>query len=443
MRPCRYSRGADQPAIPNSWGYAGTEPSTRGRSSTSKGQGTWAPERLLADLERLALRAPTRAEFFDEAAARLKRAVPFDGACWHTLDPGSNLITEHRLQDIPDRFPILANNEYAVQDFNKFEQLAHAERKAATLSDATAGHPDRSPRFRDLLTPAGLGPELRSAFVADGATWGALILVRRAGRPEFEDRDVELLSRASSLFARAVRRGLIAEGCESGLALPDAPGVIELDAAGALIRASSSAEPLLAELSGGTVGTGVRSSSIHAVASATRTMIAVADAAGTMTLPKSVVKTPAGRWLVLHGGFLGAPDSEEVAVFIQRAHPTLVAPLLLKAYGLTAREQEVTQLILRGATTIQAAQRLMISPHTISDHLKSIFDKTDARTRGELSAKLFFSEHLHRIQERVPVGHDASFIDAPRPRGRDTERLPHRDASDPTLHPNSPPASNG
>ena len=77
-------------------------------------------------------------EFFDEAAARLKRTVPFDGACWHTLDPGSDLITQHRLQDLPDRFPILANNEYAVEDVNKFADLARAGRKAATLAEATA-----------------------------------------------------------------------------------------------------------------------------------------------------------------------------------------------------------------------------------------------------------------------------------------------------------------
>ena len=392
-------------------------------TTTNANGGTWAPERLLDDLERLALRAPTRVEFFDEAAARLKRTVPFDGACWHTLDPGSDLITQHRLQDLPDRFPVLANNEYAVDDVNKFDQLARAKRKAATITEATGGHPERSPRFRELLTPAGVGPELRSAFVADGATWGALILVRRAGRPDFEEGDTELLSNASALFARAVRRGLIAEACESTVALPDAPGVIELDAGGGLIRASSSAEPLLAELAPGSVDAAVRSASIHAVASATRTAIAATGAAGTAGLPSSVVRTAAGTWLVLHGGLLGTPRSGEVAVFIQRAHPTVVAPLLLRAYGLTPREQEVTQLILRGTTTIQAAQRLAISPHTISDHMKSIFEKTGARTRGELSATLFFGEHLPRIQDRVAVGDDASFIDAPRPREPDAAPL--------------------
>jgi DNA-binding CsgD family transcriptional regulator len=133
------------------------------------------------------------------------------------------------------------------------------------------------------------------------------------------------------------------------------------------------------------------------------------------------VKTPSGTWLVLHGGLLGAPGSGHVAIFIQRAHPTLVAPLLLKAHGLTPREQEVAQLTLRGATSAQAARRLRISPHTVNDHLKAIFEKTGARTRGELSATLFFGEHLPRIEHQVPIGDDASFIDAPRPRGPDTD----------------------
>ena len=379
-------------------------------------KGAWTAERVLADLEHLAMRCSSRAQFFDEAAVRLKHAFPFDGACWHTLDPGSDLITQHRLQDLEDHFPVLANNEYALQDVNKFQTLAQAKRKAATMSEATGGHVERSPRFRDLLAPGGFGPELRGAFVADGATWGALILVRRADQPEFERSDVDLLDAASALFARAVRRGLVVEACEAAPAVADAPGVIELDGAGDLIRASSSAEPLLCELSGTTLEAGVASPAIHAVANATRAALAAGRASETPVLPSSAVKTAAGTWLVLHGALLGSAPAQAVAVFIQRAHPRLVAPLLLKAFGLTAREQEVAQLVLRGATTTQAAQRLSISPHTVGDHLKAIFEKTDTRTRGGLSAKLFFGEHLPRIQEDTRLGDDASFIDAPRPR---------------------------
>ena len=383
-------------------------------------RGTWAPERVLADLERLALRAQSRVQFFDEATARLRRAFTFDVSCWHTLDPGSDLVTEHHLKGIEDRFPILAHNEYSEEDVNKFAALARAGRKAATLTEATGGHPERSARFRNLLTRGGLGPELRSAFVVDGTAWGSLILARRAAQPEFSERDVDLLDRASALFARAVRRGLVAEACEAPPPGADAPGVVELDAAGGLVRASSTAEPLLAELSGSDRDSGPLSPAVHTIAAATRNAIAQAGDAVPATLPSAPVRTAAGSWLVLHGGLLGSSGSQGVAVFIQRAHPTLVAPLLLKAFGLTPREQEVAQLTLRGATTIQTAARLDISPHTVTDHIKSIFDKTGARTRGELSATLFFGEHLPRIQNRVPVGDDASFIDAPRPRRLDT-----------------------
>ena len=394
----------------------GLDASELGRETTTTSGETWAPRLLLSEVERLALRALSRAEFFDQAAARLKRAIPFDGACWHTLDPGSDLITQHRLQDLPDRFEVLADNEYAVADVNKFEQLARGARRAATMSQATAGRPQSSPRFRELLTPAGFGPELRSAFVADGACWGALILVRHAGQPEFTDADVDLVAGASSLFARAVRRGLVAEAAENAVPAAQAPGVLEFGASGELTRASSSAYSLLVELSGTSVEDGVRAPAVQAIASATRAAIAAAGR-GAPALPSATVKTPAGTWLVLHGGLLGAPGSGEHAVFVQRAHPTLVAPLLLRAYGLTPREQQVTQLVLRGATTAQIAARLAISRHTVADHLKVIFDKTGARTRGELSATLFFGEHLPRIQDRVALGDDASFADVPRPRG--------------------------
>jgi DNA-binding CsgD family transcriptional regulator len=262
------------------------------------------------------------------------------------------------------------------------------------------GHaPDRGQSQRAAASPPGRcsAVELRPGHRARSPVRLPVRLRRRAPIGRFAGRDRGLRAPARRRSVGRRERGVLG-----------------------VIRTSSTAEPLLAELSGGTVEAGVRSASIHAIASATRTAVAAVGAAGAPTLPSSAIKTPAGTWLVLHGGLLGASHSGEVAVFIQRAHPTVVAPLLLKAYGLTPREQEVTQLILRGATTIQAAGRLEISPHTVTDHMKSIFEKTGARTRGELSATLFFGEHLPRIQHQMPIGDDASFIDAPRPRGRHT-----------------------
>ncbi|HEY2436200.1 MAG TPA: hypothetical protein VGH93_03405, partial [Solirubrobacteraceae bacterium] len=254
-------------------------------------RGKWAPDRVLAELERLALRAQPRNQFFDEATDRLRRAFAFDVSCWHTLDPGSDLVTAHHLMGAEDHFPLLARNEYAEEDVNKFAALARQDRKAATLTEATGGHPERSARFRNFLSRGGLGPELRSAFVADGTAWGSLILARRADQPDFTQRDADLLDRASALLARAVRRGLVMEACESHEEVADAPGVLELDPEGALVRASSSAQPLLDELSGGGVDAGVRAPAVHAIAAATRTAIARAGGMTTPTLPSAPVRT--------------------------------------------------------------------------------------------------------------------------------------------------------
>jgi len=55
----------------------------------------------------------------------------------------------------------------------------------------------------------------------------------------------------------------------------------------------------------------------------------------------------------------------------------------MSAYGLTEREQEVTRLILQGHATAAIAGRLAVSPHTVQQHLKGIFDKTGVRGRRE------------------------------------------------------------
>jgi DNA-binding CsgD family transcriptional regulator len=106
------------------------------------------------------------------------------------------------------------------------------------------------------------------------------------------------------------------------------------------------------------------------------------------------VRSPRGRWLVLHATCLrdleGDPGS--VAVVIEPAHGEEIAPIIVEAYALSPREQEVTRLIARGAGTAEIAATLFVSPHTVRDYVKTIFDKAGVSSRGELTAK-FFAEH--------------------------------------------------
>jgi DNA-binding CsgD family transcriptional regulator len=109
------------------------------------------------------------------------------------------------------------------------------------------------------------------------------------------------------------------------------------------------------------------------------------------------VRTPSGVWLLVHGSMLGdGPDARSV-VILEPARTPELAPLVADAYGLTERERAVTQLVAQGLGTSAIADRLNLSPWTIQDHLKTIFDKTGTGTRGELVARLFFEHYAPRL----------------------------------------------
>ena len=124
------------------------------------------------------------------------------------------------------------------------------------------------------------------------------------------------------------------------------------------------------------------------------------------------VLSRSGTWVVLHGaplvdGAAGAGRGD------RRARPPgRISPLLMSAYGLTEREQEVTRLVLQGDSTAEIAERLVVSAHTVQQHLKSIFDKTGVRSRRDLVGKVFFAHYEPRVRDNEdaspPTGRSAA-----------------------------------
>src|SRR5439155_15310469 len=111
------------------------------------------------------------------------------------------------------------------------------------------------------------------------------------------------------------------------------------------------------------------------------------------------VLSQAGPWIMLHGASLVSDGRRRIAVIVEPAHPARIAPLLMAAYGLTEREQEVTRLVLQGESTTQIAERLVVSPHTVQEHLKRVFEKTGVRSRRDLVGKVFFSHYEPRVRD--------------------------------------------
>lgn len=63
--------------------------------------------------------------------------------------------------------------------------------------------------------------------------------------------------------------------------------------------------------------------------------------------------------------------------------------LRTSAYGLSPREQQVVELVVRGASTREIAATLVISEYTVQDHLSHVFDKVDVRSRRALVKRLY------------------------------------------------------
>jgi DNA-binding CsgD family transcriptional regulator len=355
-----------------------------------------SPERLRDDLTRLAHRDCDVREFSRAAAGTLHRAVEFDGFCLLTLDPATLLPTGEVVENglPPAATSRLAKIEVAEEDFNKFGSLARAERPVASLSESTGGDLDRSLRHREVRAPHGLGDELRAALVRDESTWGGLTLMRDRGRPRFTPRETSVVAAVARQLAEGLRRAIVRQAVSA----PDSDGsgetgVIVLEPDDSIALTNSAAEAWLEQLADGGSNADRVPGPVAAVATRARSVAgghAAAEASAR-------VATATGPWLLLSGSVLGdGPDARSVVV-IEPARAPELAPLIADAYELTDRERTITQLVAHGFDTAAIAGRLNLSPWTVQDHLKSIFEKTATGSRGELVARLFFDHYAPRL----------------------------------------------
>ncbi len=104
--------------------------------------------------------------------------------------------------------------------------------------------------------------------------------------------------------------------------------------------------------------------------------IEAADDPAALPQPRLRVRTRSGDWLLLHASRLHRPHlAPRAVVVIERLEDLELAPFITQMLGLTQREGEVCQLVLRGLATKDISARLRISAHTVQDHLKRISTK--------------------------------------------------------------------
>ncbi len=344
-------------------------------------------------IKRLDLAGGTIEEQQREVARLLASHVGADACALVTLDPATFITTRCDLWGAPHdpaHDEVFGRLEHASDgDLLLIPDLLRRARPAAALVRESGGDPNRSARFRTALSPLGVRDELRCVLVSRGACWGFAALYRLGG--VFEPSDERAASDHGAAVADLLRRAML----RSLLAMPEGdsqpPGLVRPTRGGGLVALTPEGEHWMA--AGG-----------PRLAEAVRRLVAISDAGQPLDL---LVSVESGRVFQVHATTV---DSTPAAI-IEAPRPLAVALRIVAVWGLTPRERELTGLVAQGRTTAEIAAELGITPYTVQDHLKAVFDKAGVSSRRALVASLFLDHALPRIEKAIPPSPYGWFVE--------------------------------
>ena len=358
-------------------------------------------ERVRRDVDIVARAGLDIDTFLAEAVDSLQRAVPHVAACLATVDPSTELLTGTRKygdllgRDAHDHEWGLI--EYGTIERTAFSEMSQAGIAATGVHEVYGGDTQRSNRLSTFMKPHfGYSDELRVVFRDSGSqVWGGAAFFRDPESGPFQQGEINFVGSLSAAFAAGMRTGLLARTATSAPPPASAgPTVLIVGSDDEIKQTSMGAEQRLGELESPTHNARWTAIITSLVAAARR------YARGESAVPpRSRVRARSGMWLVLHATPLLGPEgaSGDVVVTVEEARPPEIVPLVVAAFGLTPRERDVTQLVLQGVDTKEIAATMHVSTYTVQDHLKSVFDKADVRSRRELIARIYFDQYVPRM----------------------------------------------
>jgi DNA-binding CsgD family transcriptional regulator len=292
-----------------------------------------------------------------------------------TTDPGTGAFAGSFLFDIPELAAAeFFANEMSGTDVVPFRSLARAPAPIASLFETTEHRPKSSARWRDIIEPLGWGDELRGAVRGGGSTWGYVCLHREAGERAFDDQDAARLSEFLPAIAGLLRRVTISEPADYSRL---GSGVLLVGPDQTLVGTSGAATAWIDEL-----GPKLPSGLPIPIAAIAR------EVADTGQPAASTLTTRTARRGHLEAAPFDGPGHAQVVVVVSEASAEQNLSHLSLVAALTAREQQIVVLVLRGRSTKDIAGDLHISQYTVQAHLTSVFAKTGTRSRRELTSRI-------------------------------------------------------
>ncbi len=275
-----------------------------------------------------------------------------------------------------------------------FGWMARRGLAALSLSETTGGKLERALRYREVMVPLGFKHEVRGVFALDGELWGTVSAMRELSSPDFDAREVAFFRRIAPHLAAGLKAAALHSEALREPDRDDSPGVLVLDRQGRLLQHTGAAERWLRELGdlrdGWREGYGLPAAILSMRGALKRALGRGTDREAS-SVPRLLVRARSGRWLVVHGAWTEPTTDRgtETMIIIEAAGPREVAWLKTSAYGLTKREREVVDLVVRGASTKEISRALYISEYTVQEHLSNVFEKVGERGRRALVKRLY------------------------------------------------------
>ena len=336
----------------------------------------------LADRAAAVCRRPLSAKALREQLVTLVRqAIPFGGYNFPLTDPVSRVGTSP-LADVPGlswpQLPTLICSRYLTPAC-RWDHVLEAGIVATSLMHETDGHLDRSLLWRDVQNQLGVSDTAIVVFADRYGCWGVLDLWRYGGG-SFTTGELRLLATLARPVTAGLRAAIARTFVDPGRQLhPFGPAVVLLDpdlqvksqtqaAADALLRLNPPDEPM---------------APVPAAAYNIAAALVAQEHDMPIGPPWSRIHLGGSRWVTVKASRLGT----DIAVSIEPSTAADRLDIYARACGLTRRESEVLALLCEGLDTRGIAERMVVSQHTASDHLKAILAKTGARTRQLLLAR--------------------------------------------------------
>jgi DNA-binding NarL/FixJ family response regulator len=321
-----------------------------------------------------------------EALDAIRRTVGFDAYAWLLTDPESS-VGSSPLADVPclPRLPQLIRLKYATS-VNRWTGLPSA---AASLHEVTGGSLSRSLMWQELLGQYQVTDIASSVYRDRFGCWGFLDLWRISA-PEFTEADIEFLEHIAAPVTAALRRGLARTFIPAAGAgqMPAGPVVLLLSPMLEVRAQTPQTQRYLRVL---VPPEAEDQAPVPAGAYNVAAQLLAAEAGVDDNPPVARVHLSGGRWLTLRAARMQdagqVPEDRDIAVSIEPATAGDRVSVFARACGLSPRETELLHHLAGGAGTRDVARQMFVSENTVQDHLKSIFDKSAARSRRALLAR--------------------------------------------------------